>query len=98
MKRISGVNFTVIICLLIFLSSSYISAQFIDNFNDKSIILDTTGVNGWTFYTGDGLAEMNFSQGGEGFSSINVDATKDKQNIWWALIRHFISGNMEISL
>jgi hypothetical protein len=77
--------------------TSQASAQFIDNFNSNSIAYDTTGLNGWTFFTGDGFAEMDFVQS-DGFASIYVDAAKDKQGIWWALIRRCVSENMNLSL
>ena len=60
-----------------------ISAQFIENF-------DSTGSSepsGWVFMTGDGSLKMDFVQR-EGYASVLVDATEDKRNIWWALIKH----------
>jgi hypothetical protein len=59
-------------------------AQFLDNFN--TVQLDPTGAKGWLFRTGDGQATMEFRQGGEGYASIFVDATRDQRGIWWALI------------
>ncbi|MEJ5351849.1 MAG: hypothetical protein WHS65_09675 [Melioribacteraceae bacterium] len=71
--------------------------QFIDNF-DNGLVLDNTGLNGWTYRTGDGNAEMKFVYSGKGYASIFVDATKDKRGIWWALIRRRISDKMNLEL
>jgi hypothetical protein len=87
----------IIIAFSLFISFSA-SAQFIDNFNDDALSYDSTALNGWTFYTGDGSAVMNFSESGKGYATINVDATHDTLGIWWALIRHRISKNMDLSL
>ncbi|MCX7797059.1 MAG: hypothetical protein N2249_00365 [Melioribacter sp.] len=72
-------------------------SQFMDDF-DKELKLDPKGLTGWTFRTGDGNATMNFVHSNKGYSSIYVDASKDKRGIWWALIRRRISENMNISL
>lgn len=71
--------------------------QFIDNF-ENGLLIDTTGLNGWTYRTGDGYAEMKFIHSGKGYASIFVDATKDKRGIWWALIRRRISDKMNLEL
>ena len=73
-------------------------AQFLDDFNGDRLSRDPTGRNGWTFYTGDGSAVMDFSLSGKGYASINVDATRDKRGIWWALIRRRVSERMDLSL
>jgi len=65
----------LIILIISFLLAGRISAQFLDDFNDISIALDSSAFNGWTFYTGDGLATMKFQQK-DGYASIFVDATK----------------------
>ena len=88
-------------CLFYFLSlglSASASAQFIDNFDGDSLSLDPSGVHGWTFFTGDGSATMNFAQSGRGYASIGVDAKKDTRGIWWALIRRRVSENMDLNL
>lgn len=77
---------------------SCVSAQFRDDFNGEKIALDTSGVNGWNFFAGDGPAVMDFSQFGKGYASISVDATKDKRGIWWALIKRRVSKEMDIHL
>jgi hypothetical protein len=76
----------------------YTGAQFIDNFNDKTITRDARGQDGWNYFAGDGTAVMDFSESGNGYASITVDATKDKQGIWWALIKRQISKGMTLEL
>lgn len=85
--------FLTVLCFFI---SGHISAQFIDNFDDKAIVLDSTALAGWSFFTGDGSATMRF-QPGNGYASILVDATKDRQNIWWALIKRCVSSDLDLN-
>jgi hypothetical protein len=87
----------ILILIVDLLLTSQVFAQFIENFDDNSIAYDTSGIKGWAFFTGDGFAEMDFTQG-DGFASVKVDATKDKLNIWWALIKKCVSENMDLSL
>ncbi|MDZ7310656.1 MAG: hypothetical protein ONB45_05135 [candidate division KSB1 bacterium] len=82
--------------VLPFLFIGHASAQFLDDFNDAAIVFDPQAINGWTFYTGDGSATMDFQQR-DGYASILVDATKDKQNIWWALIRRCVSTDFNLN-
>jgi hypothetical protein len=73
-------------------------AQFLDSFDGISLSRDPSGASGWTSYTGDGSAVMDFSLSGKGYATINVDATSDKRGIWWALIRRRVSENMDLTL
>ena len=66
-------------------------AQFIDNFDGSYDPSDPKTPDGWSYATGDGTASMNFIQM-DGFGSVRVDATNDKRDIWWALIRHQVPG------
>jgi hypothetical protein len=86
----------VLTCTVIFLSPA--RGQFVDNFDQPSLTYDAAGVNGWTFYSGDGSATMSFATFRNGIASIHVDATKDKLGIWWALIRRRISQGMDLRL
>lgn len=72
-------------------------AQFWDDFNTSSIRLDPRAEDGWAFFTGDGQATIDFCQG-DGYASILVDASQDRRNIWWALIRRCVSGKLDLSL
>jgi hypothetical protein len=74
------------------------NAQFLDTFDDRELSIDPSGVEGWSFFTGDGKATMDFRATGEGHAAIVVDATKDERNIWWALIKHKVSGDMDLEL
>jgi hypothetical protein len=65
------------------------SAQFIDEFSGPAIHKD------WTFFTGDGRATIEFRQG-DGYGSLLVDATKDRANIWWALIKRNIAPYIDV--
>ncbi len=75
--------------------SSPASAQFREDFDGPLIRLDPSATNGWAFFTGDGSAVMDFRQG-EGFASILVDATKDRRNVWWALIKRDVSSSLDL--
>jgi len=81
-------------CLVVILPAS---AQFSDDFSGTTLQRDPGGISGWSFHTGDGSAIMDFSVSGKGYASINVDATKDTRNIWWALIRRRVSADMDLS-
>jgi hypothetical protein len=41
---------------------------------------------------------MKFAQSGRGYASINVDATKDKRGVWWALICRRVSEHLNLNL
>lgn len=97
-KKFFRVKQNILVLTAIILFASLTSAQFIDNFNDKSLKIDPNGINGWTFRTGDGMAAINFSESGMGYATINVNATKDKHNIWWAIIRRCVSQDMDLSV
>jgi hypothetical protein len=86
---------------LAFLAASLIlagsaSAQFLDDFNGP-LKKDPEGVHGWSFFTGEGRAVMDFVQK-DGYASILVDATKDRRGVWWALIKHKVSDGMNLAL
>lgn len=80
-------NFNVIVIMSWFIALPT-SAQFADNF-DKPV---APAQNGWEYLTGDGTATMDFVRNEEGYASIVVNGTTDKQNIWWALIKHRVTG------
>ncbi|MFH0990556.1 MAG: hypothetical protein V1799_11135 [bacterium] len=86
--------------LFIMLSAMFVvfptSAQFIDEFTSDRLNYDPSGVNGWTYYTGDGAAGMILFHSGKGYATITVDARSDIRNVWWALIRRQVSGGMDL--
>lgn len=69
-------------------------AQFLETFDDPELRVDPSGVEGWSFFTGDGEATIDFRTSGKGYASILVDATRDRRNIWWALVKHRVSEGM----
>ncbi len=77
------------ILLLIFVTSLICRAQFSDNFNNKEI-------EGWFFFTGDGAATMDFVQK-DGYARILIDATKDRHNVWWAIIKRDVSSYLDLN-
>jgi hypothetical protein len=74
------------------------AAQFLDDFNGPALKLDPSGADGWGFQSGEGLAVMDLRQGGDGFASIWVNATRDRRNVWWAFIVRRVSEGMDLSL
>lgn len=79
----------LIISLVILVTSGICKAQFVDNF-------DKDKIEGWFYFTGDGSTSMNFIQK-DGFARILVDATKDKHNLWWALIKRDVTKHLDLS-
>lgn len=71
-------------------------SQFRDDFGRDNIAIDSTAHDGWAFLTGDGQATMDLRADGD-HAIILVDATHDRRNIWWALIRRCISGGLDLS-
>jgi hypothetical protein len=72
------------------------SAQYVENFDGPSVKLDPEGITGWRVLAGDGTATMDLRQGGQGYASVLVDATTDKRGIWWALIEHKVSDQVDL--
>jgi hypothetical protein len=77
----------LIICMLTVPGIS--SAQFMDSFDQDEI-------EGWFFFTGDGDATMDFIQK-DNYARIFVDATEDRFNVWWAIIKRDISPALDLS-
>jgi hypothetical protein len=85
------------ICSFVLLFASPLQGQFLDDFRAGDLHRDPRGLHGWSYFTGDGNATMDFRQG-SGYASIIVDATRDRQGIWWALIKHWVSPDMDLGL
>lgn len=75
--------------LFILMMSGICHAQFLDSFNNEKL-------EEWNFFTGDGNANMNFVQKND-YAQITVDATNDKHNVWWAIIKRNISDSLDLS-
>jgi hypothetical protein len=82
--------------LLAFVMAAPARAQFRDDFSGPSVKTDPAGISGWSFFTGDGAAAMDFRQGGPGFASIFVDASRDRRNVWWALIERRVLPGLDL--
>ena len=78
---------TVILCFLMVGAN----AQFLENFDVPESETGGKPPEGWGYATGDGQAKMEFTQS-NGYASIIVNATEDKLNIWWALVRVQVPG------
>ena len=76
------------IFLSVLFTSVICHAQFLDNF-------DKDKIDGWFFFTGDGNATMDFVQR-DGYARILIDATKDKNNIWWTVIKRDITQFLDL--
>lgn len=75
--------------LMFFLVSNVCRAQFLDEFNKDKI-------EGWFFFTGDGHAKMSFVPM-NGFARIIVDATNDKDNVYWTLIKRDVTSSLDLT-
>ncbi len=76
------------LCLSAFLSCTPAAAQFVDHFDGDEL-------RGWAHNTGDGAATMDMFQR-DGHASIEVDATEDRDNFWWALVRRDVSEALDL--
>ncbi len=77
------------IFLLVLITSGMCHSQFLDSFDKEKI-------EGWFYFTGDGAATMNFVQM-NGYAQILVDATKDKHNVWWAIIKRDVTSFLDLN-
>ncbi|MGK9475823.1 hypothetical protein ACSSV9_03290 [Melioribacter sp. OK-6-Me] len=83
--------------IILFLTFINISAQFIDEFDKDRLQYDPKGLNGWTYFAGDGNVKIDFKQVDD-YASLIVDAKHDKRGIWWALIKRAVSKYLDLSL
>lgn len=70
-------------------SPAPVTAQFVDRF-------DSGDLPGWTWFTGDGEALMDFVAG-DTTASIRVDASADHRNTWWALVKRDVTASLDLS-
>lgn len=71
-------------------------AQFLDAFEADSVAMDPRGLEGWSYLTGAGDVTMTFGRAGPGQASMRVDATRDRRNTWWALIKRAVSPALDL--
>lgn len=65
-------------------------AQFADEF-------DRPEVDGWFTMSGDGAAKIEFvPRPQDGFARMEIDATRDRFNVWWTLIKRDVSGFLDL--
>jgi hypothetical protein len=86
----------VIAALLLLGFPASAGAQFRDDFEQAPLPADPAALEGWAFFTGDGLATINLTTA-RGVASIRVDATKDRDGIWWSLIRRCVSAPLDLA-
>ena len=99
--RLPAVGTILLACILLAIllaAPPPAAAQFRDDFDGPALKLDPAGADGWAFQSGEGLAVMDFRQGGDGFASIWVNATRDRRNVWWAFIVRQVSAALDLSL
>lgn len=73
---------------LVLLAPLSAQAQFIDAFDDGDVA-------GWDVFTGDGAATMDF-EARDGFARMSVDATADRHNVWWAILKRPVSEVVDL--
>jgi hypothetical protein len=79
----------LILILLFFSGLESTNAQFIDHFEGQ--------ISGeWDYYSGDGKANIDFIAHDK-YATIKVDATKDRNNIWWALIKRNVAPYLDLA-
>lgn len=78
----------VLVALLKAVACPPAAAQFVDDFDDGPPL-------GWSQLTGDGDAVLEVSSR-PGFLSVAVDATEDRHNIWWALLKRNVASAIDV--
>lgn len=85
-----------VVVLLVLAMPQAGAGGFRDTF-DGGLALDPSGEAGWAYFTGDGEATLEFSANGQGQAVMRVDATRDRRNIWWALIKRQVSDQLDLA-
>ncbi|MCJ7589239.1 MAG: hypothetical protein MUQ00_15260 [Candidatus Aminicenantes bacterium] len=96
MRRVLTPARSALLLAAVVLVSLPAAGQFLDDFRGPGLPKDPDGIRGWAYFSGEGNAVMDFVQG-DGFASIYVDATKDRRNVWWALIKHKVSEKLDLA-
>ncbi|MDD4032522.1 MAG: hypothetical protein PHS48_04665 [Bacteroidales bacterium] len=74
--------------------SQPVSGQFLDTF-DMHVQIDQRGMDGWSCMTGDGNAKMTLGSA-PGSLLLQVDASQDKEGIWWAILKRNIAQYIDL--
>jgi len=85
-----------LVCCLVVSLAGVAEAQFLEAFEDQDLRVDPAGIDGWSFFSGDGQTTIDFMATGRGYASIRVDATRDRRNVWWALVKHRVSQDLDL--
>jgi len=65
-------------------------AAFVEDFSAPTLARDPAAHKGWATFTGSGEATMTLTAR-DGHGVMDIDATHDRRNIWWATIKHAVS-------
>jgi hypothetical protein len=87
-KFVQSVSILVHISMLFFVCGKC-QAQFIDEFDKQEID------KAWQLMTGDGTPTMKLLQK-NGYATVYVDGSTDKQNVYWTLIKRNIASYMDM--
>jgi hypothetical protein len=85
-----GVRTLLYILMFIFFVGSDCKAQFIDEFDKHDID------KAWQLMTGDGTPTMKLIQK-NGYATVYVDGSTDKQNVYWTIIKRNIASSVEMA-
>ena len=77
-------------CALLGAVAGRAAAQFRDDFQGEA------PQKGWTWFTGDGRATIDFRVTDE-HGVMLIDATRDRDNIWWALIKRNVASSLDLT-
>ncbi len=80
---------TLLLALSCLIAPAIGHAQFLDSF-------DGPPIDGWFTMSGDGAAKVEFLPH-EGFARIQIDATPDRHNVWWTLIKRDVSAHLDLA-
>ena len=72
------------------------AADFVDEFGPGALAADPSARDGWAWQAGDGEARVSFTQA-DGAGRIEVDASADRRNIWWAFVRRAVTPAIDAS-
>ena len=83
-----GVRFLLALAVIVSAVVSPVRGQFVDPFEDGRLA-------GWETQTGDGAAVMS-AKSAPGHAVVTVDATEDRNNIWWAIFGRDVSDEIDL--
>ena len=69
-------------------ATSVCHAQFVDDFDGGS-------AKGWQLLTGDGAATIKMVPE-DGVARVRIDATQDRDNVWWTVIKRDIAQSLDL--